>query len=380
MAVAKFIEGAVSAQPQSGLVSALYRETGGNPLFLGEAVRLLATERRLSEVTDAGAIRFVVPPGIRDVILRRVRHLGEACVRALTLGSVFGTEFIVEALRRLGEYSAEEVLELVDEAVRSGLLSEVPGALGRHRFSHGLVRETLYEDLSPGERARLHRRAGEVLVGIYGSDAEVHLAELAHHFFEAARGGDAGRAAEFARRAADQAVRSLAYEEAARLYHMALQAFELEGSTDGVLHADLLLALGDARGRAGDLSSASEAFLRAAGIARRTGEATQLARAALGYGGRFVWTRAGSDRHIIPLLQDALVLLGGNDDRLRIRLLARLACALRDSPDREHTDALSRQAVELARQLNDLPTLGYALVGRAWATFWRRRSSRSGSS
>ena len=43
-------------------------------------------------------------------------------------------------------------------------------------------------------------------------------------------------------------------------------------------------------------------------------------------------------------------MLGGSDQRLRVRLLTRLACAWRSSPDRRaDSAALSRQAVELAR-------------------------------
>src|SRR6266568_605868 len=56
--------------------------------------------------------------------------------------------------------------------------------------------------------------------------------------------------------------------------------------------------------------------------------------------------------------------------RLRVRLLTRLACALRSSPDREHAAALSQQAVDLARRLGDPLTLGYALSGRYGAIWW----------
>ena len=49
-----------------------------------------------------------------------------------------------------------------------------------------------------------------------------HLAELAYHFFEAAPGGDAGKAIDYLLRAGDRAVGITAYEEAARLYGMGL--------------------------------------------------------------------------------------------------------------------------------------------------------------
>ena len=54
-------------------------------------------------------------------------------------------------------------LDRLDEAVREGLLAEVPGAINRFRFSHDLVREVLYEELSSAQRVRFHRRAADAL-------------------------------------------------------------------------------------------------------------------------------------------------------------------------------------------------------------------------
>ncbi|CAN5801384.1 hypothetical protein BH24CHL6_BH24CHL6_16640 [soil metagenome] len=119
------------------------------------------------------------------------------------------------------------------------------------------------------------------------------------------------------------------------------------------------------------MESANKAFQAAAEIARRTGEATHLARAALGIGGRLPWGRPGNNPFLLPLLQEALMMLGGEDDRMRVELLARLACAWRSSPEkRQQSDTLSRQAIELARRLDDQAALRYALAGRYWATWW----------
>ena len=113
------------------------------------------------------------------------------------------------------------------------------------------------------------------------------------------------------------------------------------------------------------------AFHEAADIARRAGRWTSAARAALGSGGRHQWATARHDTRLIPLLQDALVLLGGQDETLRVRLLTRLACAWRSSPERRNDSAaLSRQAIDIARRLDDPATLGYTLTGRFWATWW----------
>jgi tetratricopeptide (TPR) repeat protein len=90
----------------------------------------------------------------------------------------------------------------------------------------------------------------------------------------------------------------------------------------------------------------------------------------LGYGGRFVWGRAGGDPHLITLLEEAIAALGDGRSELKSRTLARLAGALRDDPSTEPRESLGKQAVDLARQLGDPATLAYALEG-LYAAVWR---------
>jgi tetratricopeptide (TPR) repeat protein len=381
-ALGEFIGATAGRTPPAHLVSAVLRETKGNPLFVGEAVRLLSAEGRLNEVADLPSLRVAVPAGVRAVIARRIGHLGGASEHALAYGAAVGPEFSVEVLRRIADSDADELQGLLDEAVRAGLLQPITGVSGRYRFSHDLVRETLYDELTPGRRVRLHQRIAEVLEERYGASPDAHLDELAFHFYEAAQGIDSStdpaetsrwlaKAADYARRAGERASRALAYEEASRLFRMALAVFNRAASPDEEELTEILLALGDVDARAGDLTSSSATFQEAATLARRTGNARHLARAALGYGGRIPWLRPGQDTRLIPMLQDALVLLGGSDDRLRVRLLTRLACAWRSSPDqREQSATHARQAVDLARQQNDPATLSYALAGSFWATWW----------
>jgi hypothetical protein len=374
-AIGPLIRAAEGIVASARLVRGLWRETNGNPLFVRETVRLLSSEGRLRD--DAPELRRVsLPAGVREAIRGRLLQLDPKVLQALNYGAVIGPEFSGDLVRTVGEYAGSAHLELLGEAVRGGLL--VQPSAGRFRFPHDLIRETLYAEVDPVERVRLHRRIAEALEEHDVRAGVVSAAELAHHYYEAAQGGvddaDAGhvgqRARDYARRAAEQASRSLAYEEAARFYGM---AFALAGTADGYLRerTDLLIAMGDVQARAGDLASARPSFLEAASLARRSGSAEQLARAALGYGGRFVWARAGDDRRIVPLLQDALVMLGGSNDRLRVRLLSRLACTWRGSSEHfEQSAALSEQAVALARNMDDAATLCYALVGRYGAIYW----------
>jgi DNA-binding SARP family transcriptional activator len=340
----------------------IHTETEGNPLFVGEIVRLLEAEGRLEQPLDEPRRGRQLPDTVREVIDQRLRRLTRDCRRFLEVASTLGREFGIKELAAVAEINEEAALELIDEAITARVLAEAP-TLGRLRFSHALVRDTLYESLPAGRRRTAHLRAGQILERLYASDPEPNLAELAHHFFEALPSGDAARAVDYAQRAGDHAVALLAYEEATRLYALALRGLDMQAGGVAEKRCILLVALGDARARAGDEPAARKAFLQAAAIASSADVPVLQAQAALGYGGRLVWSRSYDDAHLIPLLESALQALPAEASALRVRVMARLAGALRDHPSRDRRASLSAQAVGMARGLGDPATLAYALDG-----------------
>ncbi|HXO80617.1 MAG TPA: ATPase, partial [Mycobacterium sp.] len=121
--------------------------------------------------------------------------------------------------------------------------------------------QSLLAELPSMRRMRLHQRIATTLEDEPGADDEL-LAELAHHYFECAWAGNAAKAVEYCRRAADQAMARLAYEGAADLYDHAVHALdeiddELPDRDDQV--ADLLVARCEALLAAGDVASAAGA-------------------------------------------------------------------------------------------------------------------------
>jgi DNA-binding SARP family transcriptional activator len=360
--VVSYVRSTAAVEPPTSVVDAIVRETEGNPLFVGEVVRLLAVEGTLDRPLHP-SWHLNVPRGVREVIGRRLRHVSPECIEVLTLASVLGREFGLDALERLSKRPSQAMVDVLDQAVAARVVTDVPATTGRLRFAHALIRETLYDSLTSGRRVALHRRAGEALEDLYARNREPHLTELAHHFALAAPGGDAPKAVDLARRAGDQASQLLAHEEAARLFELALSALTLDPAADDTLECRLFLSLGDALARAGDLARAKDAFLRAVAIARTRGDAEALAAAALGYGGRIVWARAGTDALVVHLLEEALGALGDAVSPLRARLLARLGGALRDERDPARREAIGELAVSIARQTGDRSALAYALLG-----------------
>ena len=245
------------------LARALASVTGGNPFFLIEALR---------HVDESGG-RWdpsTLPQGVREAVSRRLSRLPAETNKALAAAAVVGSRFALELVERVVE---EDLVDAFDEACKAGIVIEEPG--GRYRFNHAIVRQSLLAELASVRRMRLHQRIATTLETEPGADDEL-LAELAHHYFECAWAGNAAKAVEYCRRAADQAMARLAYEGAADLYDRALHALEeiddeLPDRDDQA--AELLVARCEALLAAGDVASAAGAVSQLQAATARFGPA-----------------------------------------------------------------------------------------------------------
>jgi DNA-binding CsgD family transcriptional regulator len=362
--VASFVALVAGVAPSAALAAAVWRLTDGNPFFVTEVVRLLASQDRLGPAEAGSVLAEGLPEGVKAVVAERLGRLSNRCRRVLEVAAVVGRDFGLRVLQPASGLDADRLLALLEEAEAARVVGAVPGGLGRWRFAHALVREVLYEGLPAARRVGLHGRVGEALEAAYAVDPEPHLAELAHHFVAAAPGGGemVGRAVLVATLAGRRALDLLAWEDAAGLFERALAALDLAERPDQRERCELLLDLGEARMAASDVAAARTAYQRAGELARRIGATEALARAGLGLGLEFTYGIV--DQVEVGLLEEALAALGGADSPLRARVLARLAKALLFTPQAERRLALSEDAVELARRLGDPATLAGVLYDR----------------
>ena len=360
--VGDFLAATIGRRPPEPLVRAVCERTDGNPFFIHEVVRWLSGEGLLEFPEFVSTWSVEIPPGVREVLGRRLESLSEACNDVLSLGAVIGREFGLELMLPSSGSRREEVLAALDEATAARVIAPVPGTQGDHAFSHALVREALYDELPTARRVGLHRRVGESLEKLAAEHPEPYLSGLAHHFHAAAAGGDEDKAIKYAVAAAARAAGVHAHEEAAQHYARAVELLELRPPVNPEQLLRLLQALGDAHLAAGEGDASRESFLRAAEVARSLGQPDSFARCALGYSGWGEW--GPPNEPLRQLLEEALAHMGSRPCPLRARILSHLAGVPPYAQTPEQCRRLSSEALEIARDGEDAQTLSDALMAR----------------
>jgi DNA-binding CsgD family transcriptional regulator len=324
--------------------------TGGNPFFVGEVALAIPDRRQGGHVLPATS-------NVQGAIAARLRRLSPDCVRLLEAAAIVGRSFSVAVVASMLDRPVVECLALVDEA-RAARLVEADGEPGGYRFVHALVRDAIEHALGTADRVRLHRSAADAIERHHGPPGPP-VFELARHWAVAAVVGERDRAAGWIRRAAEEAMRRLAYEEATRLFR---QTLDIGGpELDGQERCTLLLAAGTAAHLSADLGGRLDACLEAAEAARALGRPDLLAEAAL------VMEpvgRPGFDLATRRLCEEAAAALGSEPASLRARVTARLAESFAYLRELDRAWPASEHALALAEQSGDPLAVAAALRAR----------------
>ena len=201
------LAGAIAGRPlPEADTDLLQATTGGFPLYVIEAVRSTA---------DPGSTPW--PAGDLTAVLRnRLEQVSEAAGEVVGLAAAVGTDFTLDLLTEASDLDADIVVGAVDELWRRRILREFGDG---YDFSHDLLRETAYAQVSPPKRWLLHRRIAQGLELLHAGGTDMVSAQLAEQY---ARGGRPRQAVAYYRRAADVAAGMLAHAEAIRLQKEAL--------------------------------------------------------------------------------------------------------------------------------------------------------------
>ncbi|HEX8868020.1 MAG TPA: AAA family ATPase [Lentzea sp.] len=292
--------------------------TSGNPLFVTEIARAV----------EDGTWRPDQPPrSVQDIVTGRLTRLSPDARELVRTAALIGRDFDVD----LAAAASGLPLGVLDEA------STLIDGTG-HRFVHALTRDAVEASLTTAERRTIHRRIASSMT------ASTRYADVARHWNAC---GETEKAREWTIRAAEDAVRRLAYEEGARLYRAAAS---IEDS------CEVQVALGRAAYFAGDPTACVQAAQRAAELAttpEQIAEAALVLEAAPGAGVNAVAT---------PLCDNAL--RQPVSPATRARLLAQRSHLAFYRGEQHRLDSLSREALDLARDSGEDRALAEALHAR----------------
>jgi DNA-binding CsgD family transcriptional regulator len=323
--------------------------TGGNPLFVREVARAMAE----------GTWRPDRPPRtVLGVVGARLDSVSPGCRKLVQTAAIVGRDFSVALVAAALDEPIERCLPLIDEAMGYGLLDRV-GDHGGYRFTHALTRDAVEASLGTADQVALHHVVAEAIQAQFAGDLSEHLGDLARHWAELAPYGEAATARTWALRAADEAVRRLAFEEGVRLYRAAL-ALDPAALPDAE-RCQVQIALGRAAYLAGDLRGCVDASVAAADAARAARDSELLAEAAL-------VPQAAPDPAVNTiakqLCEEALAGLDPAAHELRVRLLAQRSHLAFYDGEQARVATLSAAALDLARRSGDDRALVDALHAR----------------
>jgi hypothetical protein len=228
--------------------AAIARESGGSAFLIEELARGMATATSGEPMA----------PRLEELLERRLVRAGAEARRLLEVLAVAARP--LPAALAAGCAGVSEPIDEVVSTLRGSRLVRTALRDGREvvETSHDRLRETIVARL-PATTIREHHRA---LAQSLEAGRVVDAEALAHHFLAA---GDEARATAHAERAAAEAVAKLAFDQAVRLYGMALSTFDPE-SPDA---QRLRVRLAEALAWAGRGAEAAAAYRAAAARALR---------------------------------------------------------------------------------------------------------------
>ena len=159
----------------------LFAQTGGQPLYLLETLKLLCERMwlvpqpggngtwRLEPSVDLATTfaqeqsrRELLPASVRIQFLTRLAKLSPAARQVVMASAVLGRQTAAHQLWQVADVGVQAGIEALEEAVRSGILREVVSGSGHpasYGFAQELMRQVVLTELGEARRQVLSQRA-----------------------------------------------------------------------------------------------------------------------------------------------------------------------------------------------------------------------------
>lgn len=268
----------------ASFVRMLYRQSGGNPLFLREFLIALSEDGCIVHSPDGTRSYRVpsamnVPESLTDVIGQKLSRVPEQDLSMLRMASITSGAFPAGLISAVSGADELSTAGFIDRNLRAGLLVEMHSVDGEplYGFSHDAIRSFLGSELSEVMRRALHQRMGAYFEGLCVSGREEYTAAAAFHL---GAGGAGEKASRFSLAAARQALRQRANREAIRWYETFLSQVDEASGDEGDLR-EAWRQLGELLSVCGE-GGRAEVFLKKA-VESASGEETAEINALLGH-------------------------------------------------------------------------------------------------
>lgn len=274
-----------SEELASALSVPLFGRTQGQPLFVASLLDYLVSQHVIFEVDGAWRLgsetaisQSDVPNDLTKMITHQMDRLTEDERQLLEVASVAGGEFaaaLVAAGLSRDAVETEEMLEALARKDRTLVVSraaEWPDGTysGSYSFQHILYQNVLYQRLTPGRRAQIHRRMGEKLQEGYGNKTADVAPTLALHF---EHGRDFPNALRYLSQAAESCAKRLGHQEATNYLTRALGILDRLGAANQYgPRIALLRQRSWARRSSGDLAGSVQDLKEMIACASATGQ------------------------------------------------------------------------------------------------------------
>ncbi len=359
--------------PNRTLLSHLYRETEGNPLFIIEMVKAWLADdgRQRRQFQQIFQEPSELPATVQSSIETRLDLLDETSRLLLSTAAAIGRTFNFRVLATVNDLAENDIINALESWLHRGLVVETTDG---YDFSHDKIRAVAYGEMSRARRQIIHRRIAQGLEGQTTDEDLRHPARLSHHYLAS---DEPHLALPHLLKAGELSLTVRSYQEAREFGMQAMRLLrqQPQQSQHQSERLDLNLQLATAYAFTGEIDRALPILQESERLARTQADETRLARI-FHRSAQILWLRGEcrlADEYARRLLRSAEEL---NDSTLlhaSLRMLGRANITLSAFDD---AIAYLLRYTKLDDTLHppaDLPVIyGYLAVAYARVGSWDR--------
>ncbi|MGM0510733.1 MAG: tetratricopeptide repeat protein, partial [Thermoplasmatota archaeon] len=341
-----------------GFVQKIHEESGGNPFFLIELIKLLIEEGHVKDLDDTwiqnGPLDEIhIPSKIYDVVMRRLNRLIKQQKDILECASVVGEEFESRVVGNITGLNRIKLLENLSDIEKTHNLIHSTGK--KYRFDHKKIREVLYSDINHELKEEYHKIVAESYQSLQDEKSEM-VEKIAHHYDMA----EDERAVPFLNEAANNSKERYANQEAIDLYKKVLR-YPVKKDLENEIMEDLA----DLFTLTGDFSRALENYRSILDSAQEKTDKIRLYRKSAS-----VLQKKGDFEEVIKLADKGLTYTE-KDDEEKSKIFNIKGWALMRAGDYNRSLEIFQEEKEIADNLGDKEEMGQAYHNLGTITWFK---------